>query len=269
MKFLWIFLLLLLPLCMITAQDQDSEGDDKILETIKKIQEEAEKEAEEEDYDSEDDEDGCFGCQLLAEGCSSVLDSVLGELLWQYFVSLRFAPYPYAAEAKHPFSSFEYQDFDNQKVTSIQVGADLSTHFDGTYGNSNRLTAQLSALQLNLFNQTIFSSSVSLSALSVNAGLSLLIGGFDLSAFAGTYLVTTTGTFMPSVGLSSRVFLGGGLYLDLYNLYAFLNGRAQFLHLITSLNFAIWRFSIGVGYNYNLIVGDIYSGPCVKISFWL
>ena len=42
MKALWIVLLLLLPLSMIAADDEESEGDEKILKTIKKIQEEAE-----------------------------------------------------------------------------------------------------------------------------------------------------------------------------------------------------------------------------------
>jgi hypothetical protein len=39
--------------------------------------------------------------------------------------------------------------------------------------------------------------------------------------------------------------------------------------VITSLNFPIWRFSVGLGYSYNLIVGDVYSGPCLKVNFWL
>ena len=184
-------------------------------------------------------------------------------------MSLRFAPYPYADAAGYRFSSFEYRDHKNRKVTSVYVSADLSNHLDGTYGNTNLLNAQLSALHLNVFNQTIFASSESLSALSVNAGLSLFIGNFDLNGFAGTYLLTTTGTFMFCTGLSSRIFLPGNLFLDVYNLNAFLNGTVQFLHLLASLNFSVWRFSIGVGYNYNSIVGDVYQGPCLKISFWL
>ncbi|UCF96769.1 MAG: hypothetical protein JSV89_16550 [Spirochaetaceae bacterium] len=274
MKAIWIALLLILPIYLAAAQED--EGDEKILETIKKIQEETEKQQEEDsssdDYD--DDDDGCLGCQLLFEGCAYFFDEEgcgegIGELLWQYFTSLRFSPYPYSAQTEYRFSSVDYQDFENQKITSIQVSADLATHFDGTYGNINRLTAQLSALQLNVFNQTIFSKSASLTALSVNTGLSLLIGDFDLSTFAGAYLLTTTGTFMFSVGISSRLFLPARLYLDVYNLYAFLNGVTQFTHLAASLNLVVWRLSIGAGYNYNRIVGDIYSGPCLKIGFWM
>jgi hypothetical protein len=266
MRAIWIVLLLILPLSTVTADDQDSEGDEKILETIKKIQEEEEEEG---NYYDDDDDDDCSGCDLLLDGCLELLDSGMAEIIWVYFLSLRFAPYPYATGVGYNFSSFAYQDLPEQQVTSVQLSADLSYHLDGTYGNVNRLAAQLSALHLNVFNQTIFATSESLSAVSVNAGLSLFIGNFDLNGFAGTYLLTTTGTYMFSTGLSSRIFLPGNLYLDVYNLNAFLHGRVRFVHLLASLNYSIWRFSIGAGYNYNSIVGDIYHGPCIKLSFWL
>jgi hypothetical protein len=268
MRVIWILLLLILPLPTIAADDQDSEGDEKILETIRKIQEEEEEE-EGDYYSDEDDDDDCSGCDLLLNGCLELLDSGLAEIIWQYLFSLRFAPYPYATGVEYNFSFFEYQGFAEQQVTSVQLSADLSNHLDGTYGNTNRLTAQLSALHLNVFNQTIFATSESLSAVSVSGGLSLFIGNFDLSGFAGMYLLTTTGTFMFSTGLSSRIFLPANLYLDVYNVNAFLNGKVRFVHLLASLNYSIWRFSIGAGYNYNSIVGDIYTGPCLKVSFWL
>jgi len=267
MRVIWIVLLLFLPLSTVSADDQDNDGDEKILETIRKIQEEEEEEGNY--YDDDDDDDCCSGCDLLFDGCLELLDSGLAEIILQYFVSLRFAPYPYADGAGYQFSSLEYRHLEKQKATSVCASADLSNHLDGTYGNVNRLTAQLTALHLNVFNQTIFATSESLSAVSVNAGLSLFIGNFDLNGFAGTYLLTTTGTFMFCTGLSSRIFLPGNLYLDVYNLNAFLNGRVRFVHLLASLNYSIWRFSIGAGYNYNSIVGDIYHGPCLKLSFWL
>ena len=261
MKALWIILLLLLPLSMIAAED---EGDEKILETIKKIQEEAEEEEEEDsDWDDDDEGDGLCGC--LLDACFEIG----GELFWEYAIHIRFAPYPYAPAVGYNFSSLDYHDFGNRKFASFNLASDLSTHFDGTYGNTNRLTAQLTGAQLNVFNQTIFASSISLSTVSINAGLSLLIGDFDLSGFAGAYLVTTTGTGYVSAGISSRIFFPGRLYLDLYSLYAFVSKDTGILHLIGSLNFAIWRFSIGAGYNYSNFVGDVYGGPCLKISFWL
>jgi hypothetical protein len=266
MKVLWIIFLLLLPLSMVAAEDDEAEGDEKILETIKKIQEEAE---DEEDSGWDDDDDGCSGCSLILDGCGDGCGDSGGGLFWDYMIYINFAPYPYAPSVDYYFSEVDYRQFGERKLTSIQVSADLSTHFDGTYGNTNRLTTQLSAVQINVFNQTIFARSVSLSTLSVNAGLSLLVGNFDLSGFAGAYVVTTTGTFLVSGGISSRIFLPGRLYLDLYSLYAYVSENAGILHLIGSLNFAVWRFTIGAGYNFNLFVDDIYAGPCLKISFWL
>jgi hypothetical protein len=261
MKTFWIILLLLLPLSMIAAED---EGDEKILETIKKIQEEAEEEEEDSDWDDEEDGDDGF-CGCLLDACFEIG----GELFLEYAIHLLFAPYPYAPSVGYIFSTLDYHDFSNRKVVSLNLASDLSTHFDGTYGNTNRLTAQLTGFQLNVFNQTIFASSVSLETVSINAGLSLLIGSFDLSGFAGAYIVATTGTGYVSAGISSRIFFPARLYLDLYGLYAFVSENTGILHLVGSLNFAIWRFSIGAGYNYNNFLGDAYAGPCLKISFWL
>jgi hypothetical protein len=267
MKAIWVIVLLLLPLSMLPAEDQDPEGDEKILETIRKIQEEEEKEKEY--HGDEEDDDGCSGCSLFFDGCGDGCGEFGGELFWNYMLYVSFAPYPYAPSVDFYFSELDYRESAEQKITSFQASADLSTHFDGTYGNTNRLTAQLSALQLNVFNQTTFATSVSLSNLSVNLGVSLLIRNFDLTGFAGTYVITTTGTFKVSAGLSSRIFFPGRVYLDLYGLYAFLSENAGILHLMGSLNFSIWRFSIGAGYNYNNFVGDVYAGPCLKVSFWL
>ena len=74
---------------------------------------------------------------------------------------------------------------------------------------------------------------------------------------------------MFSMGLSSRVFLPGGFYLDLYNLYAFPNSGIPYIHLAASLNYMVWRFSVGAGYNYSNFSGVVFNGPCLKISFWL
>jgi len=162
---------LLLPLSMIPAQDQEAEGDEKIEDTIKRIQEEAEEEEEgEAEGGVEDEGDSCAGCQIFGE----IFGEILGELFWQYMFSVRFAPYPYAEQ-----SLFRY----------------------------------------------------------------------------------STLVFEPGEP--------GRLYLDLYSLYAFLNDTIRFVHLAASLNYTLWRFSIGGGYNYNNIVGFVYAGPCLKISFWL
>ena len=262
MKALWIILLFLLPLSMIAAED---EGDEKILDTIKKIQEEAEEEEEEESVWDDDDEDSCAGCDILADVCFEIF----GELFWQYATALRFAPFPYAEHSLFRYSTLVFEPGEYGKIALLQINTDLSIHFDGTYGNTNRLSAQLSALHFNLFNQTFFSSSHSLTNLSLNGGLSLVIGDFHLDAFAGGYKITGIDSFVFSMGLGSRMFLPGGFYVDLYNLNAFLNDSIRFVHVAATLNYTVWRFSIGAGYNYNSIVDVVYAGPCLKISFWL
>jgi hypothetical protein len=266
MKVILIILLLVLPLSAITAQDEEAEGDEKIEDTIRKIQEEAEAAEEGEEYSGDEEEgDSCVGCEIFGD----IFFEILGELFFQYMALLRFAPYPYADQSLYRYSTLVSEPGEDGKIASLQTSVDLSIHFDGTYGNTNRLSAQLSALHFNLFNQTFFSRSESLTNLSLNGGLSLVIGGFHLDAFAGAYTITGIDSFVFSMGLGSRLFLPGGLYLDLYNLYAFLGDRIRFIHLVTSLNYTVWRFSFGAGYNYSSIVGDIYAGPCLKISFWL
>ena len=260
MKTLWIILLLLLPLSMICAEE---EGDDKILDTIKKIQEEAEE--EESGWDDEEDGDSCAGCDIFTDVCFEIF----GELFWQYVAALRFAPFPYDEHSLFRYSTMVFEPGEYGKIATLQINTDLSIHFDGTYGNTNRLSAQLSALHFNLFNQTFFSRSASLTNLSLNGGLSLVIGGFHLDAFAGGYKITGIDSFVLSMGLGSRLFLPGRIYVDLYNLNAFLHDRVRFVHVAATLNYTVWRFSVGAGYNYNSIVDDIYAGPCVKVSFWL
>jgi hypothetical protein len=273
MRAVWLILLVIVAISPLAAQEGDSEGDEKIKDTIRKIQEESEKAEEEEDSRRGDGKDdyGCIdaGCEIGCEFFSEFCLDLFGGLLGEYLALVRFAPYPYSNEVPFIFSTVDAAGSGYPKFANLNIATDLSMHFDETYGNTNRLTAQVSAVQLNLFNQTIFSSSEYLSTLSVNVGASLLIRNFDLSSFAGVYVVTNTGTSRFSLGLSSRVFFPAGLYLDVYGLYAFLSKSSGIFHLLVSLNYSIWRFSIGVGYNYNLFVDDVYDGPCMRITFWL
>ena len=106
----------------------------------------------------------------------------------------------------HNSSAFRYPR--ERKAVSLQAATDIATHFDGTYGNINRISVQLTTLHANFYNQIIFAGSEWLSATSLNAGTA-------------------------------------------------------------SLNYAIWRFSLGVGYNYSRFINSEYSGPSLKICFWL
>jgi hypothetical protein len=260
MKRVLILLFLALPLFHTLAQE--NEGDEKIGETIRKIEEE-EEQTEKPRRSHEKDEDSEDG------GLGDLLWDIFWEVFIHYAVSVRFAPYPYAPTSDFSFSTVVFEPGIERKFISLQASSDISVNFDDTYGNVNRLSAQLGAFHFNLYEQNIFSRSRSLSFLSVNGGLSMLIRRFDLTAFAGAYKVTITDRFTLSLGWAVRLFLPGKIYLDMYNLYGFLNGAARFRHLILSLNYSIWRFSVGAGYNYNTIVGDVYAGPCLKFSFWL
>lgn len=196
---------------------------------------------------------------------------LLGEIFWGYCASVRFSDYPYAEPADYRFSTLSYLDFSNRKFVSLQASADLANHLDGTWGNINLLTLQLAAVHFNVFNQTIFSGSTTLSTVAFNGGLSLLLGNFALSGFCGGYIVTTTDTATFCAGLSSRIFLPANLYADIYILAAALSEAAQFRHLTATLNLALWRFSVGVGYNRSRFVDrdSLFAGPCLKVSFWL
>jgi hypothetical protein len=262
---LWIVLLLIVPLSAVAAQDQESEGKEKIEETIKRIEEEEEEAAKAKKKSgskrTEDEEDSYTLFDFLLD--------LFGEIFWEYCKSVRFYDYPYAEPYGHHFSTMSYMDFSNRKFVSFQASADLANHLDGTWGNINRLTLQLAAVHFNVFNQTIFSGSTSLSLASFNGGLSLLLGNFTLSGFCGGYIVTTTDTATFCVGLSSRIFLPAKLYADIYILAAALSEAAQFRHLTATLNLALWRFSVGVGYDRSRIVDSVFAGPCFKVSFWL
>jgi hypothetical protein len=266
MKLLWIAVLLTLPLSFGVSQDQEKEGDEKIKDTIKQIQEEAEKAEEgEAETEEESDEDSCSGCQAFGE----LFLDIFGELFWEYAVSIRFADYPYAENSDyfHNTSAFRYPR--EEKAISLQAATDLSTHLDGTYGNVNRISFQMTTLHANLYNQFIFASSEWFSVISLNGGLTLSIQNFLLSAFAGGYKLNILDNIILSFGLSSQFFLPGGFYLDLYNLNAVLNYKLNFVHWTVSLNYSFWRFSLGVGYKYSRFINSEYSGPSLKVCFWL
>jgi hypothetical protein len=148
------------------------------------------------------------------------------------------------------------------------AAADLCSLFDGTFGNINRTATHLAAFHLNFYNQNIFAASEAISVVSVNGGLSLIVRGFVLSGYLGVYKLEFLDTCQLSFGLSAQVFVPARLYLDIYNLNAVLNG-VRFAHLTGSLNWAACKFAVGEGYDYSRLAGFIYSGPCLRIRFWL
>lgn len=266
MKLLWIAVLLIYPLSFAVSQEEEKEGDEKIKEAIKQIQEEAEEEAEEDpEREDEYDGDGCSGCQLFFD----IFLDIFEEIFWDYAWAIRFAAYPYAENSDYFHNASAFRFPGEEKAVSLQAATDLATHLDGTYGNINRIVFQLTTFHANFYNHIIFASSEWLSVTSLNGGLTLSIQNFLFSCFAGGYKLNVLDNFILSFGISSQFFLPGRMYLDLYNLNAVLNDKLQLIHWTVSLNYAVWRFSVGVGYNYSRFINTEFSGPSLKICFWL
>jgi hypothetical protein len=266
-RFTVLAFLLVFPFAFGFADSPEGEpdGDQKIRQTIEAIQEAAKEPAAEPAEDAEEQEED--EQSLLLE----ILAKIFAEIFWEYAFSVRFADYPYAENADFFFSTSAFVSPEETKAVSLHSAVDLSCHFDGTFGNTNRVAAHLAAFHLNFYNQNIFAASQSMSILSVNGGFSLIIRGFALSGYLGIYKLDFLDTCLLSFGLSSQIFLPARLYLDIYNLNAVLNSArsVRFVHLTASLNWAVRRFTAGLGYDYSRLAGDTYCGPCLRIGFWL
>jgi len=272
-----LFLVLVVAMSCVTVKSSDSgaEGDQKIKDTIEDIrkkeaqarkeQEERRKreEAEEEEYWRQDP-----GEDNRDYGRSDDGEEGEGFVWLEYAIAARFAAYPYAPSSPYAFSTSTFVHPKETKFYSLQVESSAAYHFDGTYGNLNRLTFQLTAFHFNLVQQSFFATSERFSLLSINAGCSLVLPDFLFSGYAGAYWLDFLDGPLPSFGVSSQLFLPGGFYLDLYNLNAVLESL-WIMHLAGSLNFAVWRFGLAVGYTYNNFAGNVYQGPSLGISFWL
>lgn len=252
--------LFVFPLVLLLAEEP--EGDDKIEDTIQSI-EEAQKSPPPSPAQDEEDEEQDEELSLL-----EILLRLFAEVFWQYAFSVRFADYPYALNAHYVYSTTAFLCPEETKLLSAHAATELATHLDGTYGNVNRLAVELAAFHVNFFNQNIFAQSESISVLSLNGGFSLIVKGLVLNAFLGVYKLDFLDTAQLSFGLSGRLFLPVNLYLDLYNLNAVLN-TVRFNHLLASLNWTSRRFAVGLGYDCTRLAGFTYTGPCLRVSFWL
>jgi hypothetical protein len=271
-----LFLVLAVAMSCVTVKSSDSgaEGDQKIKDTIEDIRKkeaQARKEQEErrkreeakEEYWRQDpgEDNGDHG--RYDEG-----EDGEGFDWLEYATTVRFAAYPYAPSSPYAFSTSTFVHPEETKFYALQFESSAAYHFDGTYGNLNRLTIQLTAFNFNLVQQSFFATSERFSLLSINAGCSLALPDFLFSGYAGVYWLDFLDRPLPSFGVRSQLFLPGGFYLDLYNLNAVLESL-WIMHLSGSLNFAVWRFGLAVGYMYNNFTGNVYQGPSLGISFWL
>lgn len=268
MKTLLLLLLCLSFLLSGCVTTKAPRGDEKIKKTIDKIKEEAEKAEEEEE--KKDEKKKKVEKKKKEEAEEEEGSPFFDIIFWylQYASTIRFTDYPYEADADFYYNTSTYVSPQENKIISLQMASDVSYHFDETYGNTNRVTAQLTAVHANFFYQTIFSGSEWFSVVSFNGGISLLLQDFILSSFIGFYKLNFIDDFLLSFGFMSQIFLPANFYIDLYNLNAVLV-TVPFTHLAASLNYALWRFSIGVGYNYNKFADIVYAGPCIKVCFWL
>jgi hypothetical protein len=278
-KYVPVLLSLVLAVAMscatVKSGGSGDEGDQKIKDTIEDIRKkeaQARKEREERREQEEAEEEEWWRQDPGEdEGDSGRYDGEEeGEgFNWlEYAFAVRFAAYPYAPGSPYAFCTSTWDHPEETKFYALQVNSSAAYHFDGTYENLNRLTFQLTAFHFNLVQQSFFATSERFSLLSINAGCSLVLPDFLLNGYAGAYWLDFLDGPLLSFGVSSQLFLPGGFYLDLYNLNAVLESL-WIMHLTGSLNFAVWRFGLAVGYTYNNFAGSVYQGPSLGISFWL
>lgn len=267
-RIIFLSLSIILMFSSLFAETSEPEGDEKIRETIERIEEEEEK-VKEGEYKEEEEEEKEEE-ELEVEEDSSLADLILEmlfKMILKYAFSIRFADYPYSKEYGFYFNTSRFISPEEKDIFSFQFSSDYAYHFDLTSSIINKFNVQVSAVHMNLFNQFVFSKSESFSILSFNVGLTFFLPNFMINGFIGFFYLNLLDELLPSFGFSSRLFLPAKFYIDIYNLYSYYYSL-DFKHLSLGINYAISRFNIGLGYNYNNYADYIYSGPFIKASFW-
>jgi hypothetical protein len=263
MRKIRISVLLILCSCIIAnaAFADESSGDEKIKDTKKRIEEAI--------NESEDDSDAAASVE--EDDDQQSLADLLFELIFKiwagYSLSIRYAAYPYA----NPLYAYNISSLylpEEHRIVSLELSADATWHLDNTYGEINKLCLRLSALNINLFNQFIFTRSEGFSALSANAGISFFFPNFMLDLFAGVFNLDFLDRVFASFGAKIQLFFSGHIYVEFYNLNSIYKGFT-FTHAAGCLSYALGRWGIGIGFNYSNYAGFEYLGPFVKISLWL
>jgi len=154
--------------------------------------------------------------------------------------------------------------FLNSSVEAAYLGKDI----DDTYGVTAKISANLYNLHFNCFYQSIFSSEESLTLYSINGGFSFSVQNVTFTPFLGAFYIEPLEEARFSYGVDLQVFLPDNYNLDLYTLNSSY-GSLNFNNFSASLNHAFYRFNVGLGFNYNDYAGVSFSGPLVKLSFWL
>lgn len=245
-----------------------AEGDRKIRDTIENA-EEAEERARKErrrpppDAGEDDEEEpGLLGAIARA------FFEVFFHVMFENAATLRFAAYPYAQPGRYFYNTSTFILPDERKWMSLELSADAVNHLDGTWGNSNRLVAQLAGLHVNVCNLSVFAETEGFSVLSVNAGITFYVPGFMLSGFAGGYALDALESTWVSFGFLGQLFLPGKVHVEVFNLNAAI-GDEIWSHWQAAAGVSLWRLSLGAGWHHNMIAGTVYSGPCLRAAFWL
>ncbi len=257
--------LVLLTLCGVVAGA--GEGDRKIRETIEEA-EEAERRAKKErpkpprETDDEEEEPGLFG--IIARA----FFEVLFQAMFENAVTLRFAAYPYSQSSGFVYNTSTFILPEERKWVSVELSADAANHLDGTWGNSNRLVAQLAGLHLNVYNLSVFAETEGFSVLSANAGITLYVPDFMLSGFVGGYTLDVLERAYFSFGFCGQLFLPGRVHLEVFNVNAAI-GDQIWSHWQGTAGVSLGRLSLGAGWHHNIVAGTLYSGPCLRAALWL
>jgi len=188
-----------------------------------------------------------------------------------YFINVRYSNYPYAGDTDYNFSGLSYSENPPEKIAFLYSSAEasyLGKDVRDTYGATAKISGNIYSLNFNYFYHRIFSSEESISFYSLNGGIYFALADFTLTPFIGAFYVETVDEIRFSYGANLQVFFPGNYILDLYNINSSY-GSLNFNHISASLNYALYRFNIGLGFNYNNYAGVSFSGPLVKLSFWL
>jgi hypothetical protein len=265
-KVIIISVLLLIILSSINARASDPKGDEKIGDTKKRIEEEKEKAREEEEYeeDSIEDEDEVGILDLLFD---VIFAEPFNSIFEDYFFSLRFSNYPYQNDPEYRFNTTNYFDPYKSRIVAFNFSNDFTVHFDETYGNAAKLTFNASAFHANMLHHIIFAESESLSLFSLNVGLTFHFPNTLLHGYFGGLSLYTLDVLLLSFGMSIQIYLPARFYLDIYNMNAKYYSL-WFNHLSGDVNYALNRFTLGLGYTFNSYAGFSYHGPSIKAGIW-
>lgn len=253
-------LLILLSCAIVTAAPADeNSGDDKIEDTKERIEEDVEDEEHHSKHKTAEEDD---------EEAETIIEAVLAILqVWgEYSIFVRYAAYPYATSEYHYNTSEEDYPGEDKSI-SLELSSEASWHLDNTYGQINKLTFRFSALNVELFNQTIFAGTEWFYSLSANGGLSLFVPNFALDLYVGMFHLDFLHQVFFCFGAQVQIFFHPHLYLEVYNLNSIHKGL-EFSYVSGCLSYALGRWGIGAGFNYSNFNGFAYLGPLIKISLW-